>query len=155
MSYVLVIFGKIEGKENNAITMAKFIRNWVLRISVQNINYSHPLVAEITRTFVGNWIIFRKVYFVHNIDSYVSSRCIATDVAPLWNFVLWKTLSVNGFFGSGIFDLTFEEHFWWGKCYLMRFRGIWGRFKSANKKHELNWKSPFFLKKYKVHFKYH
>ena len=50
----LVIFCKIEGKENNAITMAKFIRNWVLRISVQNINYSHPLVAEITRTFVGN-----------------------------------------------------------------------------------------------------
>ena len=45
-------------KQCNYLCQPKFIRNWVLRISVQNINYSHPLLFEITRTFVGNWIIF-------------------------------------------------------------------------------------------------
>ena len=39
-------------KQCNYLCQPKFIRNWVLRISVQNINYSHPLLFEITRTFV-------------------------------------------------------------------------------------------------------
>ena len=78
-------------KQCNYLCQPKFIRNWVLRISVQNINYSHPLLFEITRTFVGNWIIF--------FDIWSTEEKLSNPLFPLNNSDKGSKISKGVFMG--------------------------------------------------------